>query len=218
MKREDFVSYRQVEEFTLNFKKKRSDFFAKLEESAARRHIPIIQSDVADYLRFHLVLQKPKDILEIGTAIGYSALWMADALQGNCSIDSLEINEMAAEEARQNISDYGYEDRIRIFLGDAAQTLTKIQKNYDFVFIDAAKGHYREFWDLVAPKMNAGGVILCDNVFVRGLVCLPLSEVPRKHRTHTRNMKVFLEYLSQETKAETVILPVGDGLSISYMK
>lgn len=218
MKREETVSYQQIEEFTLSFKKERSDFFVKLEDFAREYHIPIMQSDVADYIRYHLMMQKPRHILEIGTAIGYSALWMADALQGECRIDSLELSETMAQEAQKNISDFGYADRIRIILGDAAESLKDIRAEYDFVFIDAAKGQYRKFWDLLIPRMHRGSVILCDNVFVRGLVCLPISEVPKKHRTNTRNMKEFLSYLLKETRAETIILPIGDGISVSYIK
>lgn len=217
MYKESHISYESIEKFMTSLSTEERFVFCRLEEYARENHIPIIRRDVADYLRFHLKTHRPHRILEVGTAIGYSALWMAEALNGDCRIDTLELDEQMIEKAKQNLSQSPYGRIVNIISGDALQTLKNLGDSYDFAFIDAAKGYYREFWDLILPKMNSKATILCDNMLIRGLVCLKVEEVPRKHRSQVRKMKEFVDYLFQEERIETILLPIGDGLSLSYV-
>lgn len=216
MTKEEYISYEKIEKFMSNYCKEKLPIFSSMEQYAEQYRIPIIKREVADYIRFQLLVQNPKNILEVGTAIGYSSIWMANCLN-DCIIDTLEINSDIIKIAKKNISDSSYEGRINIIAGDALNTIKDIEKTYDFAFIDAAKGHYKEFWDLILPKMNPQGIILCDNILIRGLVCLDFEDIPKKHRTFTRKMKSFLDYIFDEERVNSVILPIGDGLLISYI-
>lgn len=219
MYKENFVTYEHIENFMNHLPKKESSIFHHLEEYAINHHVPIIKKEVANYMKLHLLIQKPSHILEIGTAIGYSSIWMSNALGGNCLIDTLESDLQKVEIAKKNILDFGYQKQIRVWPGDAKETLQKMTPpyTYDFAFIDASKGHYRTFWDLLFPKMKSGSTIICDNIFIRGLVCLPEDSVPKKHQSQTRKMRDFVYYLCEEHRIETSIIPLGDGLSISYI-
>lgn len=218
MHKENFVEYEHLERFMSNLPQKEYPLlFKQMEQYALENYVPIIKRDVAEYIRSHLMIQKPNHILEIGTAIGYSAIWMANTLGGNCHIDTLEIDEKNLEIANNNIRQFGYEQQIQVWLGDAAHTLPQIHDRYDFAFIDAAKGQYQVFWDLILPKMNPSGVILCDNILIRGLVSLPQEQVPKKQNAQVRKMKAFIQYLFSEERVNTVLLPIGDGVSVSYV-
>ncbi len=195
----------------------------ELRSFAESKHIPVILRDTEDLLRILLYLKKPANILEIGTAIGYSALFFTKTC--GAKVTTLERDPESASAARENISQMGYEEKIDVLCGDACEILSSPEfmqreetaTGYDFIFIDASKSHYRSFWDLAAPLLSDGGMIVCDNILIRGLSANDPMDIPHKHRTSVRNMRAFLTYINGLEYADTCVLPVGDGMSVSVI-
>lgn len=209
----DTINPRIVDDFINNLSCNKSNLIQDLHQYAIENKVPIIKDDVSSFIRNILLTKKPKRILELGTAIGYSAILMAETLSGNCTIDTIEKNNDMHEIAVKNIRSSGY--KINPIHGDALAEIKKLENTYDFVFIDAAKGHYKEFFDLIIPKLNNEAIIIGDNILHKGLVCLPLNEVPRRQRTIVRNMKAFIDYIYANDNIRTSILPIGDGLMVN---
>lgn len=192
---------------------------------AENKYVPIIQRDVESLMIAMLNALKPSHILEIGTAIGYSLSVMAETLP-ECKIISLEKNILMCQKAVQNIKDFGYEDRVKIVRGDAKKSLLMLSEEvkqgikapFDFVFIDASKSHYKEFWDIIMKMIKPGAIIMCDNVLMRGMTIDDAYDVNGKHKTNIRKMRAFLDYITCLDNADTAILPVGDGVTVSYIK
>lgn len=186
-----------------------------MEEYARENFVPIIQPEVTQFLKVLLKINKPKNILEIGTAIGYSALLMAESTGEDTSISTIERDHDMLELASENISRSEYWNRIKIIKGDARDVLPQLDEKYDFIFMDAAKGHYREFFDQSMRLIHKGGIILCDNVLFRGMVASDELVHPRK-RTIVKRLREFLEYISHIEGYSTSIIPIGDGLALIY--
>lgn len=193
-----------------------------LREAAEREIIPIITRDTETLLLTLLRLKKPSRILEIGTAIGYSAACMARACDG-CRIVTIEADPGMERRARETVSRLGLERRIRVVWGQAQEVLDEFRAggsaaDFDVVFIDAAKSHYRFFWDRTLSLCGPGAMIICDNVLMRGTTVSDEYDPKNKFRTSIRSMREFLAFLAENREAETSILPVGDGVSISILK
>ncbi|MGI6721919.1 MAG: O-methyltransferase [Anaerovoracaceae bacterium] len=183
--------------------------------------IPIIRRNAEALMAVLLTKLQPKKILEIGTATGYSASVMAYALP-ECLITTIESYEPRYRAALGNFEKLGIADRIEAKLGDGSDVLEEMYQSgcgiYDFIFIDAAKSHYREFWDK-AVKMGAPGtVVLCDNVLLDGIVADEKYLETRRDRTSMSRMREFLDYINNKEDVKTCVLPVGDGISISVLK
>ncbi len=213
MNKFDNIDYKVIDDFISNLPFTKSESMLEIYNYAMENNVPIIKDDVASFLQNMLLSKKPKRILELGTAIGYSSIFMAEVLSGNCEIDTIEKNYNMYEIAKKNIDNSNY--KINPIFGDAIDELTKLDKNYDFVFIDAAKGHYREFFDLIYPILSDDGIIISDNMLHKGLVCLSLEDVPRRQRTIARNMKSFIEYIYDNPQLKTSLIPIGDGVMIN---
>lgn len=218
MYKESFIEDKTIYDFIENLDNQKSDFIKKLEYESNKNNIPIIKNDVADTLKTLITLKNPVKILEIGTAVGYSSIFFMELLGKPCSIDTFEINEEMIMQAKKNIETAGFSNNINIIEGDALVNLKSLKNFYDFAFIDASKGHYKEFFDYILPHMNKNAIIVCDNILYRGLVCLDINNVPRRKRTIARNMKTFIEYVYSDKRLSTSIIPVGDGLMVSYIK
>lgn len=203
------------------FYQEQDESLMELRSFAEEHHVPIIQKDTEELLRILLALQKPARILEIGTAIGYSACFFAEIC--NADVISIERDETLYRTACSNIRQLGYDAQVFVIHGNAQDVLEEMNESevdaaeagFDFVFIDAAKSHYREFWDLCVPLVSEDAVIVCDNVLMRGLTATIPEEAAHKHRTSIRNMRDFLQFLKELPYADTCILTVGDGVSIS---
>ncbi|MDD6920714.1 MAG: O-methyltransferase [Eubacteriales bacterium] len=179
--------------------------------------IPIIQRDVEMLLSSLLLLKRPKKILEIGTAVGYSAMLMHKV--SGAEIVTLEKMEDMVAKAEKNLIDFGVEDNITIFHGDARKTIEDIKHmKFDMVFIDGAKSHYLKFWKDINEfqMLDNSGVIFCDNVLMRGMTVDSKYDLNDRHRTNIRHMREFLDYIGEDTRYHTSILSVGDGVTISY--
>ena len=189
---------------------------AKIKQKALEDRIPIIMDDTLEVIEKELKENKPKRILEIGTAVGYSAICFSEFLQNNGIIDTIEREHSRVTEALDNIKRAEVEDKINIIEGDAVEVLPTLTGEYDVVFIDASKGKYpfflKEALRLLAPK----GIIFADNVLYKGYVLSDYNK--HKQRTAVRNLREFLSELQSNETLETKILEVGDGLSIAKRK
>jgi predicted O-methyltransferase YrrM len=187
-------------------------------EDYARLHgIPIIHPEVAALLETLIMACKCRRILEVGTAIGYSAIVMIKAAGKDAELVTIEINSEMAETAAGYIKKAGLSDRIRIIVGDARERLKSIGGGFDMVFIDAAKGHYREIFAMADDLLNPGGVIICDNVLFRGMVASSRL-VKRRKITIVKRMREFIRYISSHPEFKSSVVPIGDGISISVRR
>lgn len=190
----------------------------EMEEEAKRDHVPIMDALGFETYRALLQLQRPKRLLEIGTAIGYSAIRMASAVP-SLEIVSIERNEHRYERATYYVERSEYKDRITLIHADALSEEMTFQPNtFDALFIDAAKGQYRNFFEKYVPYLKEDGVVYCDNLFMHGLVFQKLEEVPRRNRTMYRNLRDFTKWLHEHPAYDFSILPVGDGIGIARKK
>ena len=193
-------------------------FVASLEKKAHENHVPIIREEMREYLRLLVTMTKPQKILEIGTAIGYSAIIMHEKQPEGGVITTIERNEKRYEQAVENIQTAGYQDAITVRFGDAIEVLQEIKDSYDFIFTDAAKGQYSNFFDLTLNRLKPGGVLVCDNVLQEGSVAQSRYAVTRRDHTIHSRMREFLYMIKHHEQLETVVLPIGDGVTVSYKK
>lgn len=185
-----------------------------LEEYARKNYVPIVMKDAARFLAFMVSQENPGRILELGTAIGYSSLLMA--LHSDARIVSVERSEEMRTLALENIRHHGMEDRIEVVLSECEDYLEQSDEGFDFIFMDAGKSHYREYLDRSLPRLNKGGMILCDNVLYKGLVVL--DTVARKHRTNVVKLQEFLDYVHGRSDLTVSLLTVSDGMLLIRRK
>ena len=188
----------------------------KIKQKALEEHIPIIMDDTLEVVDKILKELKPKKILEIGTAVGYSAMCFSEYLQEGGKIDTIERDGQRVKEAKENIKKVGVEEKINIYEGDAVEILHTLNEKYDMVFIDAAKGKYPFFLKEALRMLNEKGIILADNVLYKGYVMSDYNK--HKQRTAVRNLREYIAEVTESPKLETEILEVGDGLAITKIK
>lgn len=195
----------------------KDEFFSKLEAYAKEHQVPIMDEVSVEVLLQLLRLKKPKKVLEIGTAIGYSALRMADAIP-DAFIVSIERDKDRFTVASKNIATKGFNDRIKLFEGDAFDLLeeTKTYGPYDCIFIDAAKGQYQKFFEMFSEQLTDEGFIITDNVLFRGYVYEDTEN--KRLQKIAAKIRNYNEWLLQKEQFHTVILPIGDGIAISVRK
>ncbi len=188
----------------------------KIKIKAQEEHIPIIMDDTLEVISKYLKDIKPKRILEIGTAVGYSAICFSEYLDKNGVIDTIERDEIRVKEARENLKKVAVEGKINIYEGDAVEILPKLNYEYDVVFIDAAKGKYPFFLEQSLRLIKPSGIIFADNILYKGYVMSDYNK--HKQRTAVRNLREYIKEIQENEKLETQILEVGDGLAISKIK
>ena len=184
-----------------------------VKEKALENHIPIIMDDTLEKIEEILKEEKPKRILEIGTAVGYSATMFAKYTDEDCIIDTIEIDEERAKEAKENIEKIGVAERINIMVGNEVDILPTISQEYDIVFIDAAKGKYPVFLENAIRLIKNGGLILADNILYKGYVMSDYNK--HKQRTAVRHLREYIQEITENEKLESEILEIGDGLAIT---
>ena len=187
-----------------------------IKKKALEDKVPIIMDDTLEVIAKILDEIKPKKILEIGTAVGYSAICFSEYLQENGKIDTIERDTERVKEARENIKKAEVEEKINIYEGDAVEILPTLNEKYDVVFIDAAKGKYPFFLNQALRMIKPGGVIFADNILYKGYVMSDYNK--HKQRTAVRNLREYIAEITNNEKLETEILEVGDGLAISKTK
>lgn len=188
----------------------------KIKQKALEEHIPIIMDETLEVIEKYLSKNKPNRILEIGTAVGYSAICFTEFLAENGVIDTIEREVDRVEEAKKNIKLAEVEDKIHIYEGDAVEILPTLNQQYDVVFIDAAKGKYPFFLKEALRMINQEGIIFADNILYKGYVMSDYNK--HKQRTAVRNLREYIKEVSENPNLETEILEVGDGLAVSRIK
>ena len=188
----------------------------KIKQKALEEHIPIIMDETLEVIEKYLSKNKPNRILEIGTAVGYSAICFTQFLAENGVIDTIEREADRVEEAKKNIQLAEVEDKIHIYEGDAVEILPTLNQQYDVVFIDAAKGKYPFFLKEALRMINQEGIIFADNILYKGYVMSDYNK--HKQRTAVRNLREYIKEVSENPNLETEILEVGDGLAVSRIK
>ena len=187
-----------------------------IKQKALEDKVPIIMDDTLEVIAKILSELKPNKILEIGTAVGYSAICFSEYLQENGRIDTIERDSERVKEARRNIKKAEIADKINIYEGEAVEILPTLNDEYDVVFIDAAKGKYPFFLNQALRMIKPGGVIFADNILYKGYVMSDYNK--HKQRTAVRNLREYIAEITNNENLETEILEVGDGLAISRIK
>lgn len=188
----------------------------KVKQKALENNVPIIMDDTLEVIVKILKQVKPKKILEIGAAVGYSAMCFSEYIQPNGGIDTIERDLERIKEAKINFKNVGVENIIHLYEGDAVEILPTLNEKYDIVFIDAAKGKYPFFLEQALRMINPKGVIIADNVLYKGYVMSDYNK--HKQRTAVRNLREYIAKVNEDINMETEILEVGDGLAISRIK
>ena len=212
------MDYNRIRDFVLSYSHDDEGLLGEMYIYASENDVPIIRRESRDFLKTILTIQKPHRILEIGTAIGYSAIVMAETL-GDVLIDTCEMDKARIEEAKGFIKSAGMEDRILIHEGDATISLKQLEGNiYDFVFIDAAKAQYMTYLNLLLPLCKEGTVIVSDNILADGDVLESHFLVEKRDRTIHDRMRDYLYSIKNDERLETAILSVADGMAVSVVK
>ena len=190
-------------------------FLDQIEREALETNVPIIRTQTQGLLRFLLALRKPMSILEVGCAIGFSALLMSEYAPRGCRITTIEKYEKRIPVARQNFERAGKEAEITLLEGDAADILKELDGPYDFIFMDAAKGQYVNFLPDTLRLLSPGGLLVSDNILQEGDVIESRFAVTRRNRTIHSRMREYLYEVTHHEQLETIVLPVGDGVTVS---
>lgn len=190
-------------------------FLDEIEKFALETQVPIIRKSMQSLLKFILAYAKPKNILEVGTAIGFSALLMSEYAPGGCHITTIEKYEKRIPVAKENFKRAGKEQDITLIEGDATEVLKSLEGTFDIIFMDAAKGQYINFLPDIMRLLPQGGLLISDNVLQDGDIIESRFAVTRRNRTIHARMREYLYELKHNVGLETVILPVGDGVTLS---
>lgn len=201
---------RLANEYIIGKIREKDQLILEMEEYANEHNVPIITKEVGEYLKSLLKLLKPKNILEIGTAIGYSGIVMAKEMTG--TLYTIEIDEERYKIAKENFEKSDFNNIIQI-LGDAGEEISKIDEKFDFIFLDAAKGQYQNFFDDAIKLLNENGMVFVDNIMFRGYL---YKEYPKRFKTIVKKLDKFIDYLYENY--EFTLLPFGDGIGLVRLK
>ena len=198
---------------------KRSDFLEELRKKSAleESYAPIVKSETEQLLITLLALKKPKRILEIGTAVGYSSILMGENTPQDTKIFTIERYKKHADIAIDNIFSSGFEDKIKVIEGEAIEVLSWLEGKFDFIFLDAAKGQYIEFLPYLLKLLPKDGVLLSDNILYQGMIEDEQKVVHRKI-TIVKRLHMYLEEITNSKELVTSIIPIGDGVALSIKK
>lgn len=206
----------RITEYLHSLETSRGELLDTIEKKAIEDGVPIIRSETAALLRSLTAALRPENILETGTAVGYSALQMCQVMPANCHITTIEKYEKRIPEAKENFRKAGEESRITFLEGDADMWLKELKgKQFDLVFMDAAKGQYLNWLPLLLDLMPVGAVLISDNVLQDGDVVQSRFAVQRRNRTIHSRMREYLYELKHMEEFETAVIPIGDGVTIS---
>jgi len=212
------ISKERVDTFLASLYPGNTPFLDQMEREALETNVPIIRTQTQGLIRFLLALRKPMSILEVGCAIGFSALLMSEYAPEGCRITTIENYEKRIPVARNNFARAGKEHIITLLEGDAADILKDLAGPYDFIFMDAAKGQYIHFLPETLRLLAPGGLLVSDNVLQDGDVMESRFAVTRRNRTIHSRMREYLYELTHHELLETVVLPVGDGVTVSVKR
>lgn len=202
-------------DYILSLDKDESPLIRTIEQEAIRDYVPIIRKESRSLLRVLLRIKKPGRVLEVGTAIGFSAILMGECLPKDSHLTTIEKYEKRIPIARENFKRAGMEEKITLLEGDAMDVLKGLEGTYDFIFMDAAKGQYIHFLPEVLRLLAPGGILVSDNVLQDGDVVESRYAVIRRNRTIHSRMREYLWTLKHMEGLETIVLPIGDGMTVS---
>lgn len=217
------ITDEKVDKFLQKHLNSHTGLLQELEEYALQNNVPIVQPEVARLLSILVKMQKPKRILEVGCAIGYSALLMLEAAPDAC-LTTIERDAAMKESAEANFAKAGVQEKVHIIEGDACEIVPRLTaqnceaEKYDLIFLDAAKSRYGDFLPYCVQLLKKGGLLIGDNVLFRGMVARDYDEVPHAIRTIYYRLNEFHDALQKTDELESSILPMGDGVSISIRK
>ena len=189
-----------------------------IEEEALADCVPIIRRETSAFLKTLIALKRPQSILEVGTAVGYSALLMSRVMPENCRITTIEKYEKRIPEAKENFRLAGMEDKIALLEGDAGEILAGLSGSFDFIFMDAAKGQYIHWLPDILRLLSANGVLFSDNVLQDGDIIESRFAVERRNRTIHARMREYLYTLTHMPELQTSVVPIGDGVALSVKR
>ena len=205
-------------DFMNSLEKEEIAYLEELEKYALDTEVPIIRKEMQSFLKTLIMMNKPRQILEVGTAIGFSALLMSEYMPADAHITTIEKYEKRIPIAGENFKKYGKEEQITLIEGDAADVLAGLSGEYDLIFMDAAKGQYIHFLPDILRLLKTGGVLLSDNVLQDGDVIQSRYAVTRRNRTIHGRMREYLYELKNHPQLQTSIIPLGDGITLSVKK
>lgn len=203
-----------VEEYIRDILPSKEGLLKEMEEYALENHVPIVQPEVAKLLEVMTKTNQTKSILEVGTAIGYSAIIFTKAMEDG-KLTSIERRSDMVEIARKNIEIAGLKDQIKIIEGCAEEILPNLQGKFDLIFLDAAKGQYMKFLSSSINLLKKGGILISDNVLYKGMIASD-EYVVRRKITIVKRMRKYLDYIMDHPDLTTTLLPIGDGVALSY--
>lgn len=195
-----------------------TEILDEIEKEALKTNVPIIRKEMQSFLKLMLVMNRPKRILEVGTAVGFSSILMAEYNPLNCEIITIENYEKRIPIAKENFKKAGKEKQIQLLTGDAKDILPTLKEPFDFIFMDAAKGQYIHFMPEVLRLLKPGGILISDNVLQDGNIIESRFAVTRRNRTIHKRMREYLYELTHTEELQTAVLPVGDGITVSVRK
>ena len=197
---------------------KNSEILEDIEREALADNVPIIRREMQSFLKVLLMVKKPMRVLEVGTAVGFSALLMSEYVPEECAITTIENYEKRIPIARQNFVRAGKEKKITLLEGDAMDVLKTLEGPYDFIFMDAAKGQYIHFMPEIFRLLKPEGILVSDNVLQDGDIIESHFIVTRRNRTIYKRMREYLYELTHSDELVTSVLPIGDGITVSVKK
>lgn len=212
------ITEERVNTFIQSLDTGNSPFLTELEQYALETNVPIIRPQMQSFLKVLLAMKQPKRILEVGTAIGFSALLMAEYAPEDCRITTIEKYEKRIPIARENFKKAGRQEQITLLEGDAMELLQTLEGTYDLIFMDAAKGQYIHFLPRIMKLLEKDGVLVSDNVLQDGDVMESRFAVTRRNRTIHSRMREYLYELEHHEELQTCILPVADGVTVSVKR
>ena len=208
------ILYDYTKEFLIkNINLTLSDSLQKIEIEALNRNVPIIEKETQNLISMILKIQRPKTILESGTAIGFSTLFMYEQLNKDVFITTIERDKERAEIARRNFKIFKCEEHIKMIEGDCFENTEYLENNYDFIFVDSSKSHYEKLFDICITKLNKDGIMIFDNILYKGMIVLD-NLVNKRKKTIVKKMRKFIHNVVNNKKFSTLILPIGDGIMI----
>lgn len=212
------VTDERLASFINSFNTDYDEVITSIRKEAEENRVPVIRREAGEFIKMLIMMNRPKRILEIGSAIGFSAIFMSRFLEDDAHITTIENYQPRIEEAKKNIERAGAQDVITLLEGDALEILPGLSDEYDMVFMDAAKGQYGSFFKDAIRLLREGGILLCDNVLQDGDVLESRFAVTRRNRTIHSRMREYLYELTHDPELETAILNIGDGMSLSIKK
>lgn len=211
------INYDYIENYLRDIIEIEDEKLLEMEKYAEINHVPIIERETEEFIKFLISITKPKKILELGTAIGYSSIAFAKFSKNIKRIDSVEIRSDMVEIANKNIEESHLSDIIYVYESDAYEFLEDLEDKYDMIFIDAAKGQYEKYFNSALKNLNDKGIIICDNVLFKGMVAED-DLIIRRKKTIVKRLRTFLSDVSKDDRFISSIIPIGDGVLLVRRK